>query len=1043
MQAKRFYAFGPFRLDSEKRVLVRDGKPVPLTPKAAEMLVVLVENAGHLVDKDDLIKRVWPDSFVEEGNLNKNVSVLRKVLGEWDCSQEYIETVPKRGYRFFAPVQEVSYAESGHRAHPSSKVSLIGKKISHYRILEVLGGGGMGVVYRAEDLKLGRRVALKLLPEELASDPVVLGRFEREARAASALDHPNICAIYEFGEHERQPFLVMQCLEGETLRERIARPGPQHAEQGASTSLSAAAPFTTVEMLDLAIQIADGIEAAHQKGIIHRDIKPANIFITNRGEAKILDFGVAKLLDAEEQVNPGLEPNGHNVDLPLSELTHSLNLTRTGTALGTASYMSPEQVRGEKLDARTDLFSFGLVLYEMATGQRAFTGDTAAVIHEGILSRAVLPAKQLNPDLSPRLEQIIAKALEKDREARYQHASEMQADLKRVKRDHPPVWHQSMILAAVFVALVIAGAILFFTRGNVSLPPEPTVRQLTTNSMEDPVRTGAISPDGKLLAYADLRGIHIKAIDTGDNRIVPQPEPLKGSRVDWTIAGWFPDSLRFVANLTPPLDRYSAQKRVSIWTVSVLGGEPRMIRDDGEAFSVSPDGSLLDFGTNQNTFGYREIWVMGPNGEQARKYLEADENSAILGGQWSPDGKRFGYLKIDKSGAFVESRDLKSGLTTTVLADRDDRMVTLFSLPDGRLIYGLRESERSRSCNFWDIRTDPRTGEPITKPRRITNWVGFCLDVESVTADGKRLTFLEWASDESVYVATLGADGTRVATPQRLTLGENKAHPSAWTNDSKAIIFIARHDDRWGIFRQSVEDNAAEPIVSSIEGYPGIPDENHTDLPRISPDGRFVLYRVWTAPSNSSSTRVHLMRVPVTGGTPELLMAGNFYGPVSCSRAPATLCVLAERSQDRKQIIFTSFDPLKGRGRELARFTADAQGNYGWSLSPDGSHIAVLDNQAGQIHILSLHEDAEVGFAVKGWDGLDALNWAANGKALFVSSHTQYGSALLNVDLRGDTHVLWKQEGGLGTVGIPSPDGRHLAMLGWSLNSNIWMMENF
>ena len=185
------------------------------------------------------------------------------------------------------------------------------------------------------------------------------------------------------------------------------------------------------------------------------------------------------------------------------------------------------------------------------------------------------------------------------------------------------------------------------------------------------------------------------------------------------------------------------------------------------------------------------------------------------------------------------------------------------------------------------------------------------------------------------------------------------------------------------------------------------------------------------------------MRVPVTGGTPELLMAGNFYGPVSCSRAPATLCVLAERSQDRKQIIFTSFDPLKGRGRELARFTADAQGNYGWSLSPDGSHIAVLDNQAGQIHILSLHEDAEVGFAVKGWDGLDALNWAANGKALFVSSHTQYGSALLNVDLRGDTHVLWKQEGGLGTVGIPSPDGRHLAMLGWSLNSNIWMMENF
>lgn len=1024
-------------------MLVQNGKAVPLAPKTGEILLALVENAGHLVDKDLLIRRVWPDTCVEEGNLNKNVSILRKILGESDGGQEYIETVPKRGYRFVAPVHEVSHAESGHLRPTASRSSMIGKRISHYRILEPLGGGGMGVVYKAEDLKLGRRVALKFLPEELASDPIVLGRFEREARSASALEHPNICAIYEFGEHEQLPFIVMQCLEGETLRERIAGRESRHTEGLASKPTVAAAPFTTEELLDLSIQIAYGIEAAHQKGIIHRDIKPANIFITNRGEVKILDFGVAKLFDSDEQLNPGLEGDRRNIVSLSGESISSLNLTRTGTALGTASYMSPEQVRGEKLDRRTDLFSFGLVLYEMATGQRAFAGDTAAVIHEGILHRVVQPVGQLNPKLPPGFGQIITKALEKDREARYQHASELRADLTRLKGDRPTAHYRSMTVAGLFVVLLAVGAIWFVTQRMPALPTEPSLRQLTTNSMEDPVRTGAISPDGKLLAYADLRGIHIKVIDTGDNKVVPQPESLKGSRIDWTIVQWFPDSLRFVANLTPPLDRYSAEKHASIWTVSVLGGEPRRIRDNGEAAFVSPDGSLVCFGTNPGAFGYREIWVMGPNGEQARKYLETDENSAILGGQWSSDGKRFGYLKIDKSGAVIESRDLASGSTTTLLADRDDRVATALGMPDGRLIYGLHESERSRSCNFWEIRTDPRTGEPVTKPKRMTNWVGFCLDLKSVTADGKRLTFLEWASDESVYVATLETDGTRIATPQRLTLGENKAHPSAWTNDSKAIIFIARHDDRWGIFKQSIEDNYAEPIVSTLEGYPVAPGEARTELPRISPDGKFVLYRVWISPSDSSSMRVHLMRVPVTGGTPELLMAGNFYGPVSCSRAPATLCVLAERSQDNKQIIFTAFDPLKGRGGEVAKFSADAQGNYGWSLSPDGSRIAVLNNQAGQVQIISLNNVAHVQFVVKGWDGLDALSWAANGRALFVSSHTQYGSALLNVDLKGGTHVLWKQEGGLGTVGIPSPDGRHLAMLGWTLNSNIWMMENF
>ena len=386
LQTKRFYAFGPFRLDTEKRVLVRDGTPVPLAPKTAEALLVLVQKAGYLVEKDDLMKCVWPGAFVEEGNLNKNISLLRKVLGVWDGGREYIETIPKRGYRFVAPVTEVTHAEGGPQPHTSSGSSLIGKKVAHYRVLEVIGGGGMGMVYQAEDLKLGRRVALKFLPEEVGADPLTLQRFEREARTASSLNHPNICTIYEVEEHEGQPFIVMELLEGETLREVISK-----AQVSAGRGM---VQLPLERLVDIAIQITEGLDAAHQKGIIHRDIKPANIFVTTQGHVKILDFGLAKLAAAGETAAE--EPGGDHAHGPqlqtagVTSIEHSL--TGAGTAMGTAGYMSPEQVRGEKLDARTDLFSFGLVLYEMTTGLRAFSGDTAAILKDAILNHTPAPA---------------------------------------------------------------------------------------------------------------------------------------------------------------------------------------------------------------------------------------------------------------------------------------------------------------------------------------------------------------------------------------------------------------------------------------------------------------------------------------------------------------------------------------------------------------------------------------------------------------------------------------------------------------------------
>ena len=462
------------------------GQRIRLQKQPLQVLGILIDHSGKVVTREEIKTKLWPnDTVVEFDNaINTAIRKLRMAFADSNQHPKYIETVARRGYRFIMPVEELDSSARGISlgtvppASPDARTafanlpgSLSGMTVSHYRVLEVIGGGGMGVLYKAEDLRLNRPVALKFLPEEMGSDPRAAERFEREARAASTLDHPNICSIYEFGEHQGQPFIVMPLLKGETLRDRLA----------AANSGESALPLP--QLVELVIQIARGLAAAHEKGIIHRDIKPANIFVTATGMAKILDFGLAKVLEdagntlavaVGTQVMSGL-------DAPPSSL--GLSLSHMGVAIGTAGYMSPEQVRGEALDARTDLFSFGLVLYEMATGHRTFSGETAAAVRDAILNQTPVPARELNSALPPKLEAVIDKALAKDREVRYWSAMEIVADLENLRGS---VWRESprrpqrglgkqLVAAALAMAAIAAGGIYWRSQRPPILSEEGTV----------------------------------------------------------------------------------------------------------------------------------------------------------------------------------------------------------------------------------------------------------------------------------------------------------------------------------------------------------------------------------------------------------------------------------------------------------------------------------------------------------------------------------------------------------------------------------------
>ena len=930
------------------------------------------------------------------------------------------------------------------------------EQVAHYRVLSLLGGGGMGVVYEAEDTKLGRRVALKFLPQELANDAGALERFQREARAASALNHPNICTIYEINEHAGQPFLAMELLEGKTLNHVINE-----------------RPLETERLLELGIQITDALEAAHNKGIVHRDIKPANIFVIPRGgtaQAKVLDFGLAKLLPQPRRV---AELVGGAA--PGSPLTAEEHLTSPGSALGTVAYMSPEQARGKELDARTDLFSFGVVLYEMATCALPFPGETSAVIFEGILSRAPTPPIRLNPALPPELERIIGKALEKDCDLRYQHASDIRTDLKRLKRDTesgrstasattgvgepPTAWaagrrRLAMWGAITFVVLLALGFAGYrWVRKLAEHAPELTERQLTDNSPENFVDQAALSPDGEYLAYRDPTGLFVRSMDSGEVHPVALP-PGFHSRLG--VLHWFPEGGKLLATVAEPGGGLS----LSLWILTIIGeAPPRVLRRSAAFPALSPDGRLIAF-TAGGPYYVNEVWVCGIDGGAARMLVAGEEGRSVTDPAWSPDARWIAYRRVraDWSSASIEVRLATGGPGRTLISEsslpKSSSLVCevgygsgcLSWLPDWRLVFSVKEASESASAqakgSLWEVRVDPSTAKASGKPKRLAGWTDFQPVDLTITADGRRLAFLRQRAHQDIYIGELGKDGSSLEAPRRFTMNNRDNRLSSWTRDSQAVLFSSNRTGKSEIFRQGLKDSVSEMIGAA----PGEVAGAHP-----SPDGSWILYREstpgsWRVGAPRAPTR--LMRVPVAGGPPEMILeelaSGLDY--LQCPSVGGPSCVLVQR--EGKDLVFYSLDPVRGKGAELGKIAVAGESFY-FAVSPDGSRLVlvdpVVDRYKGRIEVLTFSDRAWQEVPVEpGWGNFQSLGWTADGKSFYVTSWLPDSFSLLRVTLAGKVHVLLRNPQTQWLYSpMASPDGKHLAFQAETWDSNVWMIENF
>jgi len=858
--------------------------------------------------------------------------------------------------------------------------SIIGRTISHYTVLEKLGGGGMGVVYRAEDTRLGRHVALKFLPEDISQDPLAIDRFRREARTASSLNHPNICTIYDIEEFEGRPFIAMELLEGQTLKRRIGRK---------SIEIS--------EFLEIGIQIASGLEAAHAKGIVHRDIKPANIFLVHPGPAKILDFGLAKFAAYRQ---PASESDGESSMPTHQHVLEDGLITSPGSSLGTAAYMSPEQARGQELDARTDLFSLGVVLYEMATGVVPFAGSAVALIFDGILNSFPVPARKLNPSLPLGLENILAKALEKDLGLRYQTAAELRADLKRLKRDldsgrsgtspavraaldevperHPTSRWQTWAL--VVGALLTLAVIL----GYVPTRPAAAPRVLRTIQLTNTNRPkSGVVTDGSRLYFIEGQAVLSQtSVSGGDTFPVPNSLEHTGFSNVFDIS---PDGSALLMNTArgTSLDG-------PLWSVPVLGGSPRRLGIlEGHAGAWSPGGKQIAYCKGN------DIFIAKSDGGDPRQLLSAGGTASDI--RWSPDGSilRFTVNDPKTNNRSIWQASAAGGNLHPLLPGWSDAPNECCGkwTPDGK--YFVFQARRDATADLWAInehsgffRSTPQAPVQLTTgPMNVGNPVpsrdGKKIFVQGWQPRGELLRYDAKSKQLAPYLSGISAMGldfsrdgewvayndasdgamwrSKVDGTQKLQLvfPPMLAYLPRWSPDGSQIAFFGHPPgEPWQIYLISAEGGAPELIYRSTT--------NSAD-PSWSPDGQSLAFGENSL--NNQGSAVYLLDLKTR--TPRKLPGSDgLYSP----RWSPDGHYLAAIPLDSLKLML--FDFTTQKWTELAKLfvaypTWSRNGRY---LYFDG----ILDNQESYFRVQIASGKLERIFSLKGFQAAGGAfgNWS-------------------------------------------------------------------